>query len=295
MIRALPWVLCAGIAVAKLFLPDAAEAVVPIRESQPALEQPTGSFLTGDIGVNFVSKYLLAGIVYENQGMIAQPYADVIFRLHEGEGFVTKVSLAMGFASSVQSNKTLAPLESSVPEWFEQDYKPVLSVTFAKNFTLATTYCFFSSPSGAFPTARALKWRLDINDADLLGAFALHPHFTYLREMEKKVGNGSSQGNYYEMGIAPALPRLGPVLLTLPMTVGFGTEQFYVGNEGFGYFSGGVNLAVPIKCIPAGYGKWTVNAGVTYYYVHGALAKPNALRGSNHNDFVFNGGVGMEF
>jgi len=295
--------LCAGIALAGSVLPAsvfAGTSVVSGKESKAVVEETHQSAITGDLGVNLVSQYVSRGLVKENQGVIAQPYVDLYFNLYEGDAFVNKVSLVLGVWSSLHSANTqqgLAeghPGRSTTSAWYEFDYTPGIAVTFARNFTLTSSYFEFDSPNGAFDPQRSVNFRLDYNDADALGAFALHPHVTYLRELDGKTGTGDRRGNYYEAGIAPGLP-VGPLTVTVPVTAGFGSNGFYATNQSFGFFSAGVNASVPLSFIPAAYGTWTANAGATYYYLHGSLAAANDIQSNDHNDFVFNGGIGMAF
>ena len=254
-----------GIALAgALFTPS----VYAGTESKAVVETAKTSVITGDLGVNFVSEYISRGAPQEIKGVIAQPYADLFFSLYEGQGFVNKVSLNLGIWGSFQDARTLAVNpRGSGASWYEFDYTPGVAVTFAKNYTLTTSYTEFDSPNNGFKPSRNLNFSLAYNDTDLLGAFALHPHVTYMRELYGKAVNGYStkEGNYYEVGVLPALPAYGPVTISFPITAGFGSSQFYVENKSFGYFSGGVNASVAIGCIPAKYGAWAFNAGATYY------------------------------
>ena len=75
-----------------------------------------------------------------------------------------------------------------------------------KNFTITPSYFAFLSPNSAFQTFQGLNMNLAYDDTDLLHAFALHPHFTTLFELENKAGNGNDEGVYYEVGIAPSAP-----------------------------------------------------------------------------------------
>ena len=292
--KSLKLTLCAGAALASLSVLStsafAGEDSKTTKEIQTT-EQPK-SAITGDLGVNFVSQYISRGLVLENQGVIAQPYADLYFSLYEGTGFINKVSLNLGIWSSLHSREVPG---STTAAWYEFDWTPGIAVTFAKNFTLTSSYFEFDSPNDSFKTARSANFRLDFNDADYLKAFALHPHVTYLRELEGKAGSGTHQGNYYEVGVAPGLPAYGPLTVTFPVTAGFGSSRFYQHNQGVGYISAGANAAVALSFIPASYGTWTFNAGVTYYYLVGALSYATSVQPNDHNDWVFNGGVGMTF
>ena len=267
------------------------------------------SAISGDAGVNFVSAYFSRGVLQENQGTIAEPYADLFLTAYEGTGFINKVSLQMGVWASIHSHHP--GVISSTPAWYEFDWTPGIAVTFAKNFTLTTSYFEFDSPSDSFipsntgiPTsARSLNVNLAYNDTDLLGKFAMHPHFTYLREIEGAAGISGPNGNYFEVGIAPALPAMGPVTISLPATLGFGNNGFYalttqvapgistVAETNFGYLSVGPAIAVALP-VPARFGSWTFNTSATYYHLNGTVA---AVDNSRHNDWVFSGGLGVTF
>jgi len=269
------------------------------------VEQTKESCITGDIGFNVVSQYVTRGLVLENQGFILQPYADLYFQLYKSDGPLNKVVFGVSIWDSFHSRHTDKGLasgsgKSSTPAWYENDFDFGLAFTFLKNFTLTPSYYSFLSPNDGFKTFQGLNVTLAYDDTDLLGKFALHPHLTYLRELENKAGNGTSKGNYYEIGIAPSAP-LGPVTVSLPITGGFGSDNFYAKDAGFGYVSVGVNASVPLKFIPACLGSWTANAGITYYYLGNGLYDFNTpetggdIRHTNHNEVVYNGGVGLTF
>jgi hypothetical protein len=268
-------------------------------ESKAVVETTTKSAITGDLGVNFVSEYISRGAMQENQGVIAQPYADLYFALYEGDGFVNKVTLNLGLWSSLHSKHTgegavSDTTKSSTPAWYEFDYTPGVSVTFAKNYTFTASYFEFDSPNDAFNASRNINLNLAYSDTDLLGAFALHPHVAYLREINGIAATGpvGGRGSYYEVGVAPGLPAFGPVTITFPVTGGFGSNDFYAENKTFGYISGGVNASVALSCIPTQYGTWAFNAGATYYY----LADQNAdYSNVDNNRVVFGGGLGATF
>jgi hypothetical protein len=267
------------------------------------VEQTKESCITGDIGFNIVSEYVSRGYVFENKGFIIQPYADLYFQLYKGDGFLNKVVLGASIWDSFQSRHTQAGSvngshASSVPFWYENDFDFGIAFTFLKNWTITPSYYSFLSPNDAFPTFQGLNIATTYDDTDLLGKFALHPHFTYLRELENKAGGSSSkEGNYFEVGVAPAAPAVGPVTFSLPVTAGFGSSDFYNKNAGFGYFSVGLNAAVALKFVPACLGTWTANAAVTYYYLGHGLYDYNSpdVRGAEHSEPVYSGGVGMTF
>jgi hypothetical protein len=216
------------------------------------------------------------------------------------------VVLGLSIWDSFHSRHTDAGLVSggnkgSTPAWYENDFDFGLAVTFLKNFTLTSSYYSFLSPNDGFSTFQGINWNLAYDDTDLLGKFALHPHFTYLIELDHKAGNGKNKGNYYEIGIAPAAPPIGPLTFSLPVTMGLGSSDFYARNAGFGYVSVSAQVAYAMKFIPSCYGTWTATAGATYYYLGNGLYDFNTdstggdIRHTSHNEWVFNGGVGVTF
>ena len=271
------------------------------------------SCITGDLGVNVVSQYVSRGLIFENQGAIIQPYADLYFRVYKGADtdFLNKVSVNLGIWNSFHSRHTDAGEanggsgQGTTPSWYEFDFTAGIAVTFLKNFTFTPSYYTFLSPNDGFSTFQGLNLNLSYDDTDLLGAFALHPHATVLFELENKAGNGSDEGVYYEVGIAPAIP-IGPkdspyVTFTLPVTAGFGSNEFYAHNAGFGYVSGGVQASVPLNFVPKCLGTWAANGGATYYYLGSDslrsfnTAPANDIRDGGNSEWVFSGGLSVAF
>jgi hypothetical protein len=264
-----------------------------VKETKELKEQVKESCITGDLGVTFVSEYISRGLVQQNQGVIAQPYLDLYFKLYEGTGFINKVVVQLSFWSDIGSHVEPVGNQTTVRNWYEFDWDPGIAITFAKNFTLTTSYYEFDSPGNAFNTARSINVNLAYDDTDLLHDFALHPHFTWLAELNAPGTAGLNQNAfYYEIGIAPG-HTWGPVTLTIPITVGLGSDGFY-NDQTYGYFAAGPQISVPLSFIPECYGKWTFSGGYTYYNLgeQAANAYGTHLSRSQH---VFQGGIGLTF
>jgi len=291
------------------------------KESKAVVEEAKKSYISGDLGVTFVSTYYSRGILQGPQGkhgFDAQPYLDLYFQLYAGTGFVDKVTLNLGLWSNIASDTKRSlngPVTRGLSSWTEFDWMPGVSIVFAKNFTLTVSYFEFDYPSQAGSPQRSINTSLAYDDTDLLGMWALHPHVTFLQELTGNnlsggghvglgVGPGfagiatpgisGKLGQYYEVGIAPSFTfmkssKYAPTL-TLPVTAGFGSSGFY--GTGFGYFSAGGTISVPLAFVPSGFGSWTANVGGTYYY----LGKFTALaNGGNHDVGVAFGGIGLTF
>lgn len=260
------------------------------------VEEAKKSFISGDLGVAFTSEYLSRGLVLENQGIIAQPYADLYFKLYEGTGFINSITLNLGIWSSIHSH--VQGTSDNMRNWYEFDWTPGVSVVFAKNFTLTLSYFEFDSPADAFNTAKSINGNLAFNDSDILGPFALHPHIAVLYELGASGAAGlDMHGWYFEFGIAPSYtisPKSTyPITLTFPATVGLGDGHKFYGDQVFGYVSTGASVAVPLAFIPSGYGAWTLTGGYTYYWLGDNVA--NATDGGRESQHVFSGSIGLTF
>ena len=282
--------------LASLALASTSLAGTACKSCKPVNETIKESCITGDIGIDITSMYIARGIPLENQGAILQPYLDLRFRLYEGSGALTKVSLDLGYWNSFQSEHTGASVGSTTKGWFESDFTAGLSFLFNKNLTVSPYYRAYMSPNDAFKTAQDLGLRIAYDDSDLLGALALHPYALVQFDVDNSSGNGTDSGIYYEIGIAPGL-RVGPVALSLPIKAGFGASNYYAHNAGYGFFSVGVNAEYKLAFIPACLGDWSAHANATYYNLGNGTADASvpAVRDRDNNEFVFGGGLRVAF
>ena len=302
-----------ALTTAILALPALSLAGTAAKDCKPVVEKCKESCITGDLGINVVSQYVSRGVIFENQGGITQPFADLYFKLYEGEGFLNKISLNLGIWNSFHSRKTDAGLvngggASSTRSWYEFDFTAGVSFTFAKNFNFTPSYYTFLSPNDGFSTFQGLNLALGYDTTDLLG-FNLAPKVQVMFELENKAGTGADEGVYYEVGIAPSFPA-GPVTLAFPITAGFGSSDFYgslntttgnIDDEAFGFVSAGITASYAIKCIPECFGAWTVSAGYTFYHLGDGTSDFNTaprggvVRDDDDSEHVFSGGLVIAF
>lgn len=261
------------------------------KEVKTVIEKCKESCITGDIGMDVYSKYVFHGLTLENQGGILQPYADLAFKLYSGEGALNEVSLNLGIWNSFHSHHTVA---STTRGWYEFDFLAGVSFTFMKNLVFTPSYVYYSSPGDYFESSHNLRLQLAYNDADLLHAFALHPYFFAELELDGKSGNGSDEGVYYEVGIAPGF-EAGPVAISFPIKAGFGSNEYYSENSGYGFFSAGIAASYGMKFVPECYGVWTLSAGATYFNYGNPGNGADSVKSDISNDVVFNGGLKVAF
>ena len=271
------------------------------KDYKPVVEKCKESCISGDIGIDIVSMYIRNGIPFENQGAIIQPYLDLSFRVYQGDGALTKVSVDLGWWNSFHSRHTnsggfFGGGGSTTNAWFESDFTAGLNFVFNNRISVNPYYRAYMSPNDAFETAHDVGLRLAFDDTDLLGAFSLHPYALVQFDVENSSGNGSDEGVYYEVGIAPGV-QVGPVALSLPIKAGFGSSNYYAGDAGYGFFSAGVNADYKLTCIPECLGGWSVHANATYYNLGNGTDDANvpAIRDEDEHEFVFGGGLRVAF
>jgi len=269
-------------------------AGAPMKAVLPVVETPVQSRITADLGADVYSQYIFHGITLQNEGAILQPYANFYFNLYNGNGTLNKVDLNLGVWNSLGSIQGNSNLRSTTGNWFEFDFLAGLSFTFAKNFTFTPSYVAYTSPGGYFSTAQVARLKLGVNDSDWLHAFALNPYVLVEGTLEGIPANGGDTGWYYEVGIAPGY-KAGPVQITVPVTAGFGSNNYYAGNAGYGFFSAGLALGYQLTCIPAGFGTWTVSANATYYNFGTANTAATTVKNDSNNAVVFGGGFKIAF
>jgi len=265
------------------------------KAAAPAPEKLNVSFITGDLGLNVVSAYYFHGVLQNKHKPSLQPYADIFLKAYEGDGALNKVVFGLGVWESYTDAATVGLGGQSYKKhsgnnsaWFEHDVTPSVALSFGK-VTITETYQFFSSPNNQFDDSQALNSKLSFDDADLLGAFALHPSVSLTHEVDGKqaIGNASKHGNYWEAAVAPSYSA-GPVTVTLPLVMAFGSQSYFLKN-GYAFTSVGVNLAYTLP-VSKSYGTWTANAGATYYTLDNKVVGNNANR-----DVVAQGGLGVAF
>ena len=106
-----------------------------------------------------VSQYISRGSFLENQGLIAQPYLDLYFKLYEGDGFLNKVTLNLGLWSSFTvedpAGRRRRPDDLDHPAWYEFDYTARHQLHVREELhPRRLTYFEFNFPTSNFGTQR---------------------------------------------------------------------------------------------------------------------------------------------
>jgi hypothetical protein len=258
------------------------------KTSKTVVEPAKENWISGDIGIDVVSKYFFHGINQENQGAILQPYADISFKLLENRGALTSLSADIGIWNSFHSHRGTA---STTNNWYEFDFTTGLTATIAERWTVSAKYIAYLSPGDYFGSSYAVGLRVGYDDKDLLGQFSLQPYVYVEAEVDGKSANGKDEGFYYEVGINPN-HSWGDLNVALPIKAGFGSNDYYAHDEGYGFFSAGLALTYSLTFVPEKWGSWSLSAGATYYNLGDGVKKAN---NGDENDVVFNGGLKVAF
>jgi hypothetical protein len=232
-------------------------------------------------GADVTTAYFFRGIRQARRGLIAQPWGEAGLQLYEGEGAISSFTLLGGVWASFQSEH--APGSESPRAFYELDVYGGATVGLGQYLELGASYVAYLSPADAFETVQEVDLSLALDDADLLGAFAVHPYLLGAFEAEGS-RLGPDRGNYVELGVEPGfeLPTVPhyPLAVSFPLTLGLGLDGYYqrpngTDGETFGYVSGGLSGSVPLAFLPDALGAWSATAGIQVLGLGGVTRAAN--------------------
>jgi hypothetical protein len=217
--------------------------------------------VTTVVGADIPSVYYFRGYRQESDAAFTfQPYIDVGVQANE------KVKLNFGTWNSAHTGSN----SDSGYGWYETDLYAAVTYGLVK-----TTYTAYTYPSIDDSAIHELMF-----STTLPGVLA--PSAAIAFEFSKS--SGADKGIYLELGVAPAIPMGddAPATITVPVKFGFSLKDYY-GGDGFGYFSGGVSVSVPVN---------------DYFEIHGSAigyAFGNSLESYNGKSGDFVGSIGFGF
>ena len=238
-------------------------------------------------GVDFPTDYYFRGIIQETRDYIIQPYGDLTFKLWDGVPAFGDLALTIGTWNSLHGGPTGIDGPNVDPKiWYESDFYTKVGWTMFEDLSAGIIYTAYMSPNDAFGTVQELALGLGFDDSKLLGPFALNPSLLVAFEVKGQADGGDHKGIYLQAGISPSYTfspnSTYPVTLSLPLLVGLSLDDYYEFGTGddstFGYFQGGVGLAVPLAFIPASFGSWQLKTGVNVLHLGGNLRDVNKDR-----------------
>lgn len=248
---------------------DAARA--ELKALHAALDAPAS--VRGSLGVTLTNEYLFRGIPQEDSGVIAQPWLELGFRLHDGDpgDFLRNVELTTGIWNSLHDGPTGSAGGGTA--WYEADVYAGLSAQVGGRWSVGAIYTVYHSPNGRFGTVEEVGGSIAFDDSDLWSPIALQPSLLVAFEVDGQADAGEHAGIYAEVAIEPRV-ALGGIDglefdLILPLKVGLSVRDYYEqptggGDKAFGYFDAGLVLAATLSGLPNPGNPWTVEMGMHY-------------------------------
>lgn len=306
----------AGMASAQVAAPEASPGQSGPIGPEVAPKPANSLRVHGSAAITFTTDYITRGVLLENQGVIAQPTAELDFTLLENPDAKSfgKVIGIVGIWNSVHSHQEFAK-HDRLSSWYEFDWYAGIGIDILPELNLNVIYQEFLSPSGAFGVCKNIQAKISYNDSNLWASaapwngFSLSPYVIFLAETNGKCGTGSNEGYYVEAGIGPgytfAPDSKMPVTISLPVTVGLGFDDFYGSGPGFtkdetfGFLSAGVVGSFPLRFMEeAGYGSWKFSIGGYYYLLGDGVKDFNSVAGAGgggDSEWVASTGLSLSF
>jgi hypothetical protein len=249
------------------------------------------------------------GLYVQNSGISWQPVVGLVFPLGDF-GPVKKVAFVGGIWNAVDSYEAKSNPRSG--PWDEMDVFASFSGTVANDFGLTLTYGAWNFPQSTGPhTEHNLDLKFTYSD-HFLGdsGFSINPYLDcwWAISGSSTVVLGRAGGTgYFEPGIVPTYTYKGianyPITFTMPTYVSVGPSTYWDAthtytNSIFGVFSSSLDAQVPLPFIPARYGFWHADAGITYdYLINESLLHAGEILSGNtdHNCLLGSVGFGVNF
>lgn len=286
---------------------DSLPAAVDLLKSlylDDAAAAPEAPNIHGFFSSPFKTAYVTPrGLVVQDKGLVWQPVVGLVFPLGD-LGPIKHLTFVGGIWNSVDT----AEHDAFVGPWDEMDVFATLSGSVGDVFSLALTYSPWNSPPHAFHTEHNVDLKVAYDDSKLWGTsgFALNPYvdgfWAVAGDSTVILGRHGGTG-YFEPGIVPtftfkSIPQY-PLTISVPIYTQIGPSSYWDAHHTFsnsilGLVSGSVNVSVPLSFIPARYGHWHADAGVTYdYLINNALLHAGELASGNTNHNVVIGSIGF--
>lgn len=261
----------------------------------PALAM--GSPLGFMLGVNYSSAFFPRGFRAEDDGLIIQPYASLMYDLYNKDDVM--VTAMVGVWNSFHDRATGSPTNDSLEDkWFESDIFAGIGVE-TGDWAFETRYIWMTSPSDAFSTMQELYFSAAYDDESILGDFSLQPTAVLAFDTGNNQMDGRQNGTYLQLGISPGFEQDSGALqgleVNFPVTLGLSLSDYFQDASGqddfFGFAAVGATASLPIG--PSmGWGDWKLNAGVQAVFLGDTTSDANA---GDDFETIATAGISVEF
>ncbi len=241
-------------------------AVVPataLAQEDPSLDPASKLSFSADIA--FTNSYYWRGILQQDDTFIVQPGFALDAALYEGDkGTLT---LTLGNWNSFGESPAGSG-DGIVGNWYESDFYACLTAEIDR-WSFAASYIVYTSPNDSFTNVDEINLEISFDDSELFeGIPALNPYANIAIELDG-AADGMNEGVLLQLGIAPGHTfeetALGPIELSIPVSVGISLSDYYEDANGdddaFGYVDIGADAGFELPS-PDGYGVWSLTAGV---------------------------------
>jgi hypothetical protein len=253
---------------------------VPAWAQAPAPAPNTGAFsLT--ITLNVPTAYYFRGITQSNAGFQFQPYLELKANVYEGGEKDVVTGGFLKVASWAHFNSVAPPITTN---YYEQDIYLSGGLVVLKRATLEAGWNLYTYPGiGSAPQVQEVFGKVSFDDSGLwpfkLPAdqdFSLSPYLLIAGETSGGADGagafGGGKGTYLELGIDPGytfdIRKDWSARFHLPFVVGLSLDKYYevatatgVKDKTFGFADLGIVADVPLKFVPARFGRWTLSGG----------------------------------
>ena len=271
-------------------------------DAAPA-EQPN---IHGFFNSPFKTAYVTPrGLVVQDKGVVWQPIVGLVIPIGD-IGPIKGLTFVGGIWNSVDSYEASANPQTG--PWDEMDTFASFSGGIGGGVSLNLTYGEWNSPPHAFTVEHNIDLKISYDDSKMWGnsGLSLNPYVDLWWAVSGSstviLGRHGGTG-YIEPGIVPTYTVKGipdyPLTFTVPMYFSFGPSTYWdahstYGHSDFGLTSISANVSMPLSFIPARYGHWHADAGVTYdYLINTALLKSGGLACGNTDRNVVVGSLGF--
>ena len=294
-------------------------AVPSLALAQEEMAGPNTGAIRLSAGFDITTQYNFRGMNIEDQGFIIQPWVEINSNLYEGDALapvLEGVGLKFGTWNSMQD---ASPGTFGHPQWFELDLYVGVVLDLPYDLTGEVTYIYRKDPEGAALVAPGDIWAEEVDltlayddsglwNLDIPGFEGLQPHVLVAIETDGAAdGTGNGGDTYYEIGIEPSVCIVQsedwPVTLSVPMTLGFGSDYYEyrdpttgaLKDDSFGYFDIGLVASVPLNFVPAAHGQWEAHAGVHVMFLGDGAEALTTNSDLDDTEIIGSFGVSMSY
>ena len=245
------------------------------------------------------------GLVVQDKGVVWQPIVGLVIPIGDF-GPVKDVAVVGGIWNSVNSYVS-GSSNPTTGGWDEMDVFVSFGGKIMDSISVSMTYEAWNSPEHHFSTEHSMHFKASYADKFLGDSgFSINPYveFWWAVSGDSTVILGRKGSTYYfEPGIVPAYTLKAvpdyPITITMPIYFSVGPANYWdahktLTDSNFGLISASLNFSVPLSFIPARYGHWHADAGVTYdYLINSSLLAAGGLASGNDSRNVVIGSVGF--